>query len=63
LYPDANAARQALSALCKFLNMKVDLSRLDLAADKTKKILKSFGLIKRVVREKKREEHQPRWFV
>jgi uncharacterized protein (TIGR00162 family) len=63
LYPDANAARQALSALCKFLNMKVELSRLDLAADKTKKILKSFGMIKRVEREKKREEHQPRWFV
>lgn len=63
LYPDANAARQALSALCKFLNMKVDLSRLDLAAEKTGKILKSFGLIKTVAREKKKEESQPRWFV
>jgi uncharacterized protein (TIGR00162 family) len=63
LYPDANAARQALLALCRFLNMKVGLSRLDLAAEKTNKILKSFGLIKTLAREKKKEESQPRWFV
>jgi uncharacterized protein (TIGR00162 family) len=63
LYPDANAARQVLSALCKLLNVKVDLSRLDLAAEKTNEILKSFGLVRSVAREKKKEEFQPRWFV
>jgi len=63
IYPDANAARYALSALCKFLNLNVDLSRLDLAAEKTTKILKSFGWIRTTMEEKKKEEQQFRWFV
>jgi uncharacterized protein (TIGR00162 family) len=61
-YPDANAARYALSALNKYLNLKVDLSRLDAAAEKTTKILESFGWVRTVKEEKKREE-QFRWFV
>ncbi|MGB9959025.1 MAG: PAC2 family protein [Candidatus Bathyarchaeales archaeon] len=61
-YPDANAARYALSTLSKFLNLDVDVSRLDLAAQQTTKILESFGWIKPTVEEKKREE-QFRWFV
>lgn len=62
-HPDANAARYALSALNKYLNMNVDLSRLDVAAEETKKILKSFGLIRNVVEEKKKEEQPFRWFI
>ncbi|MEM2954064.1 MAG: PAC2 family protein [Candidatus Bathyarchaeia archaeon] len=61
-YPDANAARYALSALNKFLNLNVDMSRLDLAAQQTTKILESFGWIRPASEEKKREE-QLRWFV
>jgi len=61
-YPDAEAARQALTALTEFLNLKTDLTRLDLAAEKTKKILESFGLI-RQEQEKKKEESPFRWFV
>ncbi len=61
-YPDANAARRALSALNEYLNLKVDLSRLDIAAEKTTKILESFGWVRTVKEEKKREE-QFRWFV
>jgi uncharacterized protein (TIGR00162 family) len=61
-YPDANAARYALSSLNKFLNLDVDMSRLDLAAEKTTKILESFGWIRTPTEEKKREE-QFRWFV
>jgi uncharacterized protein (TIGR00162 family) len=61
-YPDANAARCALSALNKYLNLKVDLSRLDCAAEKTAKILESFGWVRTAKEEKKREE-QFRWFV
>jgi uncharacterized protein (TIGR00162 family) len=61
-YPDANAARYALLALNKYLNLKVDLSRLDAAAEKTTKILESFGWVRTVKEEKKREE-QFRWFV
>ncbi len=62
-YPDANAAQQALSALSGFLNLKLDLSRLDDAAEKTKKILESFGWIKSGTKEKKKEESQLRWFI
>lgn len=61
-YPDANAARRALSALNEYLNIKVDLSRLDVAAEKTTKILESFGWVRTAKEEKKREE-QFRWFV
>jgi uncharacterized protein (TIGR00162 family) len=62
-YPDANAAHYALSALCKFLNLKVDLSRLNLAAEKTTKILESFGWVRTAKEEKKKEEQPFRWFV
>lgn len=61
-YPDANAARYALSALTKFLNLNVDTSRLDVAAEKTTKTLESFGWIK-TVKEQKKGEEQFRWFV
>jgi uncharacterized protein (TIGR00162 family) len=62
-YPDANATRYALTALNKFLNMNIDLSRLDVAAEETKKILESFGLIRTIGTEKKKEEQQFRWFI
>jgi len=62
-YPDANATRFALSALNKFLNMNIDLSRLDASAEETKKMLKSFGLIRNVGEEKKTEEQRFRWFI
>jgi hypothetical protein len=62
-YPDANAARSALLDLNKFLNMNVDLSRLDLATEKTQKALESFGLVRGVQEEKKKEEQQFRWFI
>ena len=62
IYPDAEAAQQALTALNKILNLKTDLTRLDLAAEKTKKILESFGLV-RQEQEKKKEESPFRWFV
>jgi hypothetical protein len=62
-YPDANATRQVLTALKKFLNMDIDLSKLDVAAEETKKMLESFGLIRNVGDEKKREEQRFRWFI
>jgi uncharacterized protein (TIGR00162 family) len=62
VYPDANAARYALSALNKYLNLNVKLERLEVAAEKTAKILESFGWI-RTVREEKKREEQFRWFV
>lgn len=62
-YPDVEATRAALSVLNRFLGMNVDLSKLDLAAEETKRILESFGLIRNVGEEKKREEQQFRWFI
>jgi len=62
-YPDANATRYALSMVNKSLNMNVDLSKLDMAAEKTQKILESFGLIRTVVEPQKKEEQKFRWFV
>jgi len=62
-YPDANATRYTLIALNKFLNLKLDLSRLDATAEKTQKILESFGLIRGTREEAKKEEQRFRWFV
>ena len=63
MYPDANAARYALTTLGKYLNLNIDLSKLDATADQTKKILESFGLIRNIAEEKKKEEQQLRWFI
>jgi uncharacterized protein (TIGR00162 family) len=63
MYPDANAARHALSALSKHLNLNIDLSRLDVATEETKKVLESFGLIRTIGEEKKKEEQPFRWFI
>jgi proteasome assembly chaperone (PAC2) family protein len=63
MYPDANATRYALTTLGKYLNLDVDLSKVDATADETKKALESFGLIKYIAEEKKKEEQQMRWFI
>jgi uncharacterized protein (TIGR00162 family) len=62
-YPDANATHYALTALNKFLNMNVNLSNLNVTTEETKKILESFGLIRTIGTEKKKEEQQFRWFI
>jgi uncharacterized protein (TIGR00162 family) len=62
-YPDANGARRALIMLNKYLKMNIDLSKLDLAVEETKKVLESFGLLRTTVAEKKREEQPFRWFI
>jgi hypothetical protein len=45
------------------LKMNIDISRVDAAAEETKKTLEAFGLIRNVGEEKKREEQQFRWFI
>jgi hypothetical protein len=57
------ATRYALMNLNKFLGMNIDLSRLDIAVTETKKVLESFGLIRTVTEEKKKEEQQFRWSI
>lgn len=63
MYPDANATRYALALLDKSLNLNVDLSKLDVTAEETKRILDSLGLIRNIAEEKKKEEQQMRWFI
>jgi len=61
--PDVNATRMALSALDKLLKMGIDVSRVDAAAEEIRATLEAFGLIRRAAGEKKKEEHQFRWFI
>ncbi|MCX8152884.1 MAG: PAC2 family protein [Candidatus Bathyarchaeota archaeon] len=63
LYPDINATRYALTMLVKYLNLNIDLSRLDATLEQTKKMLEPFGLIRNIVEERKKEEQQMRWFI
>lgn len=61
-YPDASAAREVLDAVCKILHLKVDLSRLDVAAKATSDILESFGMVASPT-EKGAEESRFRWLI
>ena len=61
-YPDASASRQVLNAVNKMLNLKVDMNRLDAAAETTREILESFGLVAQPAEEKRKEEPY-RWHI
>ena len=63
MYPDAIASQYALTMLGKYLNLNVDLSGLEATTAQTKKILDSFGLIRNLGEEKKKEEQAMRWFI
>ena len=62
LYPDAVAARKALKAVCRMLRLRVNLNRLDKAAETTNNILKSFGIVSPTI-EKRKREPEFRWFI
>ncbi|MDR2700386.1 MAG: PAC2 family protein [Nitrososphaerota archaeon] len=61
--PDVNAARYALLTLIKFLNFEVDLNSIEQAGEEVKRVLETFGLIRSISEEKKKEEQQLRWFI
>jgi len=64
IYPDASAAREVLNAICKMLHLKVDTSRLDVAAETTREILSTFGMVAQPKEEKTTEEEsQHRWHI
>ena len=63
LYPDTVAAQKALDAVCKMLNLNVDFSRLDKAAQITRNVLEVFGLLEKTAEEGKDEESEFRWSV
>lgn len=60
-YPDSEAAREALKLVCRMLDLKMDFSRLDLAAEATRDTLKSLGMIPSPVKE--REEPRFRGLI
>ena len=62
LYPDAVAAREVLKAVCRMLHLKVNLSRLNKAAEATNDILKSFGIVSPSIKKRKREP-EFRWLI
>jgi len=62
LYPDAVAAREVLKAVCGMLHLKVNLSRLNKAAEATSDILKSFGIVSPSI-EKRKREPEFRWLI
>ena len=61
--PDVNAARYALLTLGKYLYLEIDLSDLEASGEEIKKMLESFGIIRTIAEEKKKEEQQLRWFI
>jgi uncharacterized protein (TIGR00162 family) len=61
--PDANAARYALMTLNKYLNLNVDLTNIETSGQDIKMMLESFGIIRTITEEKKKEEQQLRWFI
>jgi len=56
LYPDTEATRAVLKAVCRMLHLKVDLSRLEIAAEVTRNILESFGMITDITEKRAKEE-------
>lgn len=63
MYPDSEATKVALTALSKHLSLQLDLSEVDAAAEKTKHMLESFGLMRNILEEKKKEEEALRWYI
>jgi len=61
--PDVNAARYALLTLGKYLNLNFDLNNLESSGDEIKSMLESFGIVRSITEEKKKEEQQLRWFI
>jgi len=62
LYPDAEATREALKLIKKILKINLNLDNLNIAAEETASLLKSFGVVSSSI-EKKDSEANHRWFI
>lgn len=62
-HPDSEGTRVVLIVLSKYLGLTLDLSKIDNAVDETKRTLESFGLIRCIVGEKKKEDEALRWYI
>ena len=63
MYPDVVATHEIMKVLSKILNLKTNLKNLDVAAEETGKILKSFGIVSPSSTEKKGRDADFRWFI
>lgn len=63
MVPDAKATKVALTALGTYMNLKIDLSQVETTTGQTKDLLESFGLIRNIQEEKKKEEQALRWYI
>jgi len=61
--PDVNASEHAIIMLEKYLKFDVNLGGIEDSCEEIKKILESFGLIRSITEEKKKEEQKLRWFI
>jgi uncharacterized protein (TIGR00162 family) len=62
LYPDALATKEVLKLINKILNTNVNLDNLNIVAEETANLLKSFGIVSSSI-EKKDSEANHRWFI
>ena len=62
-YPDATATREVLKAICKMLHLKIELTRLDVAAEATRSILESFGLTASPTGKRTEKELRSGWLI
>jgi len=62
-YPDAVAARTVLDAVCRFLNLNVDLTRLDIAVEATRRILEDYGILQSSRIEKEKRKSRETWLI
>lgn len=62
-YPDASAAREVLRAISKMLRLDIDLTRLNLAVETTRKILESFSFTTQPKKTKGKTEQSFRWHI
>ena len=63
MYPDSKAAKCALEIINHYLHLNVNLKDIDKTTKNTQKLLEDFGIIRKISKEKKKEDQQMRWFI
>ena len=63
MFPDSKAAQCALGIINHYLHLNVNLKDIDKTTKNTQKLLEDFGIIRKISKEKKKEDQQMRWFI
>ena len=61
LYPDGEATKEIIIKINKMFNFNIELKNLNIAAEETGKLLKSFGIVSSLEKSKKKMDY--RWFI